>query len=115
MGLTDRRILITGEGSGIGLALARALTPDNRVAIAGRDESRLDEARASIPSLDAVRLDVTSEEDGALAIGDIERRLGGLDVLINGAGVRMRARSTSPRPIGPPPRRSRSTCSARSG
>lgn len=87
MRLTDRRILISGGGSGIGLALARALTPGNRVMIAGRDEARLDEARAAVPRVESVRLDVTSEGDADRALGEIEERLGGLDVLINCAGT----------------------------
>jgi short-subunit dehydrogenase involved in D-alanine esterification of teichoic acids len=76
MRLTDRRIPIIGGGSGNGLA--RALWPQNRVAIAGRDEARLDEAGFD-PAPDAVRLDVTSEEDAARAIRDLQECMGGLD------------------------------------
>lgn len=87
MQLTGRTILITGGGSGIGFALARALAPENRVAIAGRDQGRLEAARAAIPRLEVVGLDVTSEEDAAGTTGEVERRMGGLDMLINSAGV----------------------------
>jgi len=87
MHLTERRILISGGASGIGLALARALEPENRVVIAGRDEARLADARASAPGLRTLRLEVTSEDDAARGIAWVERELGGLDVLINCAGV----------------------------
>lgn len=85
--LTQRNILITGGGSGIGLALGRALAPENRVAIAGRDEAKLEAARAAVPRLQTLRLDVTSEPDARRAIGWVEEHLGGLDLLVNSAGV----------------------------
>jgi len=87
MQLTGRRILVTGGGSGIGLALARALAPENTAVIAGRDEGKLEEARAGNPRLQILRLDVTSEQDARLAIEWAEEQLGGLDLLINSAGV----------------------------
>ena len=87
MRLAERRILITGGGSGIGLALARALAPENTVVIAGRDERKLEEARASTPRFRTLRLDVTSEEDARRAIGWVDEHLGGLDLLVNSAGV----------------------------
>ena len=87
MRVVERRILVTGGSSGIGLAIARALAPENTVVIAGRDERKLEEARASTPRLRALGLDVTSEDDARRAIGWAEERLGGLDLLVNSAGV----------------------------
>lgn len=87
MRLTERRVLITGGGSGIGLAIARILEPGNRVVIAGRDAGRLEAARATDPRLLARRLDVTSEQDAREAIAWMEEDLGGLDLLVNSAGV----------------------------
>jgi len=87
MRLADRTVLITGGGSGIGRALARALAPENTVVIAGRDEAKLEEARAANPRLQTVRLDVTAEQDSRRAIAWIEEHLGGLDLLVNSAGV----------------------------
>jgi uncharacterized oxidoreductase len=87
MRLAERRILVTGGGSGIGFALAKALAPENTVVIAGRDERKLEVARASTPRLQALRLDVTSEDDARRAIGWVEEHLGGLDLLVNSAGV----------------------------
>lgn len=82
-----QRILITGGGSGIGLALATRLAPSNTVVIAGRDEAKLERARSDLRSLRTVKLDVTAENDARNAITRIHEQLGGLDVLVNNAGV----------------------------
>jgi uncharacterized oxidoreductase len=87
MNLRGKRILITGGGSGIGLELAQRLADANEVVIAGRDERKLDRARAGRPSLRTLRLDVTSEEQARDAIDRLSSELGGLDLLINNAGV----------------------------
>src|SRR5262245_2976957 len=87
MRLNERRILVTGGGSGIGLALAGALATGDRAVVAGRDETKLEAARAAIPTLETLRLDVTDQEDAARALAEIQTRLGGLDLLINCAGV----------------------------
>ncbi len=55
--------------------------------IAGRDERKLEEARASTSGLRALRLDVTSEDDARRAIGWVQEQLDGLDLLVNSAGV----------------------------
>ena len=99
MKLDGKRILITGGGSGIGLALARRLAGANDVVITGRDEAKLDRARESTPSLRTMRLDVTSEEEAGSVLGRLAAELGGLDLLVNNAGVmRRRTLSASPEP-----------------
>ena len=83
MKLEGKRILITGGGSGIGLELARRLAGTNRVVIAGRDQAKLERARTEISSLRTLRLDVTSETEARAAVAE----LGGLDLLVNNAGL----------------------------
>jgi uncharacterized oxidoreductase len=85
--LSGQRILITGGGSGIGLELARRLASDNLVVISGRNEERLARVQAEIPTLLARRLDVTSEDEARKGIAWLEQELGGLDVLVNNAGL----------------------------
>jgi uncharacterized oxidoreductase len=87
MNLEGKRILITGGGSGIGLELARRLAGSNRVVIAGRDEAKLERARAQTPSLRTLRLDVSSESQAREAIRWLTVELGGLDLLANNAGL----------------------------
>lgn len=87
MKLDGKRILITGGGSGIGLELARRLARQNAVVIAGRDEAKLERARSEIPALRTLRLDVTSEDDARQGYAWVSAELGGLDLLVNNAGV----------------------------
>jgi NAD(P)-dependent dehydrogenase (short-subunit alcohol dehydrogenase family) len=71
------RILVTGAASGLGAALTKAW------------RSRGDEVLATDLAGDEVdlTLDVTSDEHWADALAEVERRWGGLDVLVNNAGV----------------------------
>jgi uncharacterized oxidoreductase len=87
MNLNGKKILITGGGSGIGLELARRLSGANEVVIAGRDEAKLERARAQAPALKTIRLDVTSENEAQHAVKAVVGDLGGLDLLVNSAGV----------------------------
>ncbi|HEX2712250.1 MAG TPA: SDR family NAD(P)-dependent oxidoreductase [Candidatus Acidoferrales bacterium] len=85
--LYQQKILITGGGSGIGLELAKALAPGNDVVIAGRDVGKLERAKDGLPTLHTRRLDVTSEDEARAAVDWMTNRLGGIDLLINAAGV----------------------------
>ncbi len=79
-----RIALITGAGSGIGLATARRLGSEGATVIAGILDDR---QRGEVKGFEAVLLDVRSETDWDRALGELEGRHGGLDVLVNCAGV----------------------------
>ena len=96
MNLENKRVLITGGGSGIGLELALRLADSNRVVIAGRSTTRLAAAHARDRRLLPVQLDVTSEDSAANVIDCLRSDFGGLDLLVNSAGVMSDDVLTSP-------------------
>ncbi|MCC6419044.1 MAG: SDR family oxidoreductase [Gemmataceae bacterium] len=90
--LRGRRILITGASSGIGRALAEQLADAGaRLVLAARSADRLDELASTLTAKGAdalaVPTDITRDEDRRHALHAAVERLGGLDVLINNAGV----------------------------
>ncbi len=90
--LSGKRAIVTGASSGIGRAVANRFAAEGaRVAACGRDPQRTrrtaDEIRAAGGTAIEIVGDV-STVDGARAVADgAARELGGLDVLINNAGV----------------------------
>jgi uncharacterized oxidoreductase len=87
MKTADHNVLVTGGGSGIGLAIARRLAAGNNVVIAGRDEDRLARAAKEVPELRSVAMDVTDDRSIQAALDRVVRELGGLSLLVNNAGV----------------------------
>ena len=89
MRLESKHAAITGGNSGIGLAIAQALSAEGAsVAILGRDPETLGTAAASLgPDTVAIQGDVSSLEDLDRFYAEIDRRLGSLDVLVVNAGV----------------------------
>ena len=85
--------LVTGGSTGIGLAIARALSAEGvQVAITGRDEGRLSAARQKIESsgsgvVQTLCADVRSYEHVERSIAAVVGRYGGLDIVVNNAGV----------------------------
>lgn len=90
--LRDKRIMITGGSSGLGLALAKRLAADNQIALVARDNEKLQQAadalRREVPGarVDVYSIDVGSAE-AAKDLTAAVTRMGGLDVLINSAGI----------------------------
>lgn len=88
MKVQHHTVLVTGGGSGIGLALAKKLiSSKNRVAITGRSLTKLKKAQAVVPGLTIIQSDVTLEEDRHRLVHEVEEHLGGLSLLVNGAGA----------------------------
>jgi len=86
-----RTALVTGGTSGLGLAMAAALAGAGlRVAVAGRSGQRADAAADSLPGAFGVELDVRDEESVSRGVEFAWSRLGGIDMLVNNAGIGMR-------------------------
>jgi NAD(P)-dependent dehydrogenase (short-subunit alcohol dehydrogenase family) len=87
---TRRRVLITGAASGLGLALAhRYARHGDRVACVDLDLPRSESARAALPGDGHLALAADVSDDAAMDAlhAAIEREWGGLDVLVNNAGI----------------------------
>lgn len=85
--LDGRRVLVSGATSGIGRQVAGTLANAGATVVAvGRRRERLDEIVAEHPGLIPVAADITSDE-GLAAISTAIAEVGGVDVLVNNAGV----------------------------
>ncbi|RDJ97784.1 SDR family oxidoreductase [Paraburkholderia lacunae] len=88
MQTSGNTILITGGGSGIGRALAEAFhRRGNRVIVAGRRASALDDVARANPGIEAVVLDVTDPQDIARVAAKIAGDYPTLNALVNNAGI----------------------------
>jgi len=82
------RVLITAGAGGIGLAIARAFHAEGaRVFICDIDEAALARAATELPGLMSRRCDVGDRTAVGAMVADAVQRLGGLDVLVNNAGI----------------------------
>ena len=87
---TGLRVLVTGGGSGIGLTIAQAFVETGaRVHVCDASQEALDtlhEDPVNAP-ITATLADVADQDAVARVFSDLESRLGGLDVLVNNAGI----------------------------
>lgn len=87
-----RTVMITGAGSGIGRATARAFMAQGwRVAMMGRRAEALEETAQGNPMALVLPGDVSLPADVDRAFAGIEREWGRLDLLFNNAGLSLKA------------------------
>jgi meso-butanediol dehydrogenase / (S,S)-butanediol dehydrogenase / diacetyl reductase len=93
-GLADKRVLVTGGAGGIGTAtVARFLEEGARVVVLDYDNMALARIRREQPALrGTIQADVSDAGDVARAFEELDGVWGGLDVLINNAGISLRHR-----------------------
>lgn len=88
MQISGNKILITGGGSGIGLALTqRFIEENNQVIICGRREAALQEARSKLPSVITKQSDLSDEAGREELSSWISKEHNDMNVLINNAGI----------------------------
>ncbi|RKR03440.1 putative oxidoreductase [Kushneria sinocarnis] len=93
MDLSGNTVLVTGGGSGIGLAIAeRFLAAGSEVIICGRREDRLREAQQQHPALHVRVGDVEHQQGRETLIEQITREFPNFNVLVNNAGLQRRHR-----------------------
>jgi NAD(P)-dependent dehydrogenase (short-subunit alcohol dehydrogenase family) len=79
--------LVTGGSSGIGLAIARMLHDEGfDLTLASRTKDKIEAAAAALDA-QAVAADMGKEEDCIRAVAEHKDRFGGMDVLVNSAGI----------------------------
>jgi meso-butanediol dehydrogenase/(S,S)-butanediol dehydrogenase/diacetyl reductase len=91
-GLKDKRTLITGGASGIGKATTlRFLDEGAQVVAIDRDVDALEQLKQEMPGISGIiQADVSKPGDVKNAFKQIEALWGGLDILINNAGISLR-------------------------
>ncbi|WP_430809429.1 MULTISPECIES: SDR family oxidoreductase [unclassified Carboxylicivirga] len=94
--MQDKVIIITGASSGIGLACAREFAQRGaKLALAARSAEKLitieQELKSNGTEVLSVKTDVSAEEDCKHLVSETLRAYGRIDVLINNAGISMRA------------------------
>jgi short-subunit dehydrogenase len=95
MNFTDKVVIITGASSGIGLACAKEFASlGAKVVIASRNTEKIDKIAKELSVLNkclAIKTDVSVEADCRHMVEKTIEEFGGIDYLINNAGISMRA------------------------
>ena len=86
--LAGRRVLVTAGADGIGLEITRAFAAAGaRVFVCDVQGASLERLASELPSVKGCVADVSSETQVAEMFALLDRELGGLDVLVNNAGI----------------------------
>ncbi len=88
MKLTSNTILITGGASGIGYELTKQLTAlGNTILITGRDQAKMDRAKAAFPQIHTFRSDVSDPQAISALYEKVTKQFPEFNILINNAGI----------------------------
>ena len=88
--LNGKTVLITGGSRGLGLVMAREFAREGaRLVLCARDEAELQRARTGLEGVEVMTVpcDVTNKQSVTEMIERVNSRFGGVDVLVNNAGV----------------------------
>ncbi|MGV3764747.1 MAG: SDR family NAD(P)-dependent oxidoreductase [Chitinophagaceae bacterium] len=87
-----KNVIVTGGGSGIGLAIAKKFANENcTVIIIGRDEQKLKAAKEKIGgNCHTVSFDLNNLDELPALAGKLEKEFGFIDVLVNNAGINLK-------------------------
>jgi gluconate 5-dehydrogenase len=90
--LAGIRVLVTGGTSGLGRAMSAALVEAGAsVALTGRNRGRAEATAAVLgPGATGIGMDVRDEDEVHAGVEEVCTRLGGIDLLVNNAGIGMR-------------------------
>jgi NAD(P)-dependent dehydrogenase (short-subunit alcohol dehydrogenase family) len=92
LGLRDRVCVVTGSTGGIGLATAQFLAAEGaRVAIVGRDSTRVESARQTTGAALGIVADLAESAAAEAVVGEATTSLGEVDCLVNNVGVAYQA------------------------
>jgi NADP-dependent 3-hydroxy acid dehydrogenase YdfG len=95
--LTGKTALVTGGGSGVGLAVARLFLQEGaKVVITGRDPAKLDRAAKELAGgerLGYFAADVADPKQVAELVRRVGERFGAVDILVNNAGTNIKDRA----------------------
>lgn len=86
--LNNKTAIVTGAGSGIGQAIAVKFAQQGaRVLVTGRKEAPLKETAALHENIAYIVADAGKSEDVARIVNEAQSRFGGLDIIVNNAGM----------------------------
>jgi len=87
MVLSDKHVIVTGAGKGIGAAIVDALAAEGaKVTLMGRTLAPLQEKAAKLPQAQAISVDVTQSDRVKAAFQQARVAFGPIDILVNNAG-----------------------------
>lgn len=94
--MSETIVLITGANQGLGFEVVKKLAAENenfKIILGSRDLAKGKKAAAEVPklasktSVDAIQIDVTSDESIEKAVTTVNEKYGRIDVLFNNAGI----------------------------